>query len=115
MSSAIRLRAFESSSSYPGGARRDSNGDYVTTAPTIGTLSPATGGIAGGTAVTIPGTNFYNIAKLTLGGVDIYNYTWTSATSLSISTPANTAGAKSLVVTLNDGSTVTKASAFTYA
>lgn len=113
MSTAIRLRAFESSSSYPGGPLRDSNGD-VPGALTLGAMSVITGGIAGGTSTNITGTNLYGIKSITLGGADVPTWTWNSATSVTISTPANTAGAKSLVVTQKDGTATTRATAFTY-
>jgi hypothetical protein len=80
---------------------------------TIGVLSPTSGTTAGGTTVTIAGTNFYKIAKVELAG-NACVYTWVSATSLSIVTPAGTAGAKSLVITQTDGTSQTKASAYTY-
>lgn len=113
MSSAIRLRAFESSSAYPGGPLRDADGNEPA-ALTLGAMSVTTGGTAGGTATNITGTNLYGIASITLGGVDVPTWTWNSATSVSITTPANTAGAKSLVVTQKNGTATTRATAFTY-
>jgi hypothetical protein len=113
MSTAVRLRAWESSASYPKGPLRDANGDEPS-ALTITSLSPSTGTTAGGTSTTITGTNLYGMESMTLGGTAVTSWTWNSSTSVTFTTPANTAGAKSLVITQKNGTATTKSSAFTY-
>jgi hypothetical protein len=79
--------------------------------PTIASVSPSSGPLVGGTAITIAGANLAG-AKVTINGVAA---TIVSATpgSISAKTPAGTAGAKSVVVT-TVGGVATKAGAFTY-
>jgi uncharacterized repeat protein (TIGR02543 family) len=72
------------------------------------------GPFAGGTTVTITGTNMTGISGVTVGGVAATSVTFVSDTSATFVTPAgDTNTAKDVVVTTNIGS-VTRASAFTY-
>jgi hypothetical protein len=80
-------------------------------APTITTVTPSSGPLAGGTSITIAGTNLAN-ATVTVDG-KLANSVVAGATSITATTPAGTVGSKSVVVTTPGGS-VTKASAFTY-
>jgi hypothetical protein len=80
--------------------------------PTIGTPSPASGPAAGGTAVTIPGTNLTTTQSVTFGGA-VAPFAVISDTQISAVTPPGTAGAADLVVTTSGGS-VTETGAFTY-
>ncbi len=79
--------------------------------PTIASVSPTSGPLTAGTAITIAGTNLTG-ATVTVGGVAATSVVAT-ATSITAKTPAGTAGAKDVVVT-TAGGVVTKASAFTY-
>lgn len=83
---------------------------------TIGTLSPATGAVAGGEAVTIPGTNFPvgTTPVITFGGVPATSVVVVSATSITCVTPAHAAGAVDVKLIGATG-TVTKSNGFTYA
>ena len=69
-------------------------------APTISGITPNSGALAGGTIVTITGTSFdtSNVA-VTLGGSACTNVSVASATSLTCTTPAHSAGAVTLQVT----------------
>jgi uncharacterized repeat protein (TIGR02543 family) len=95
----------------------------VGSAPTITTLtssfstvsSGVVGGpLAGGTTVTITGSNMTGISGVTVGGVAATSVTFISDTSATFVTPAgDTNTAKNVVVTTNFGS-VTKTGGFTY-
>lgn len=100
-------------------------GDYPTVikkfylsepAPTVTSVSPATGLIAGGTSITITGTNFAAGASLgvSVGGVAATNVQVVSATKITAKTPAHAAGVANIVVTNGDGQTGTLSRAFTF-
>lgn len=82
--------------------------------PTITTVSPASGPTAGGTTVTITGTNFRAGIAVTFGGTAGTGLVFNSATELVVTTPAKTAGLYAVVVTNSDTSTYTKANGFQY-
>ena len=85
-----------------------------TTAPTISSISPNSGPTAGGTAVTITGTNFAAGATVTIGGAAA-TVSSVAATSIAATTPPGTAGAANVVVTNpNGGGTATLTGGFTY-
>ena len=91
--------------------------NYTTTAaPTFTSIAPATGPVAGGTAITITGTNFVagGLLGVRIGGVPATSVVRSSATTITAVTPAGTAGAKDVVITNNDGQTATKTGAYTY-
>lgn len=92
--------------------------EYATlygTAPTVpGALSPATGGVAGGTTVTITGTGLSDTTGVTFGGTAATALTIVSDTQITCKTPAKSAGAVTVVIQHPAGD-VTKATAFTYA
>jgi len=80
--------------------------------PTITSVSPKSGPLAGQTAITITGTNLANPTSVTVGGAAATSITAT-ATSITATTPAGTAGTQNVVVTTAGGSVI-KTSAFTY-
>lgn len=81
--------------------------------PTVTAITPSAGSTAGGTQVTITGTNFAAGATVTIGGVTATGVTISSATSIRAVTGARPAGAADVAVTVG-GQTGTLASAFTY-
>ena len=83
-------------------------------APTVTAVNPASGPTTGGTSVTITGTNFVAGATVTFGGTAATSVTFGSATSLTCTTPAHTAGAVNVVVTNPDAQIGTLANGFTY-
>jgi hypothetical protein len=83
-------------------------------APTVSSLSPNSGSVSGGTAVTITGTNFLAGATVSLGGTAATGVTVVSSTSITATTPAQGAGAVSVVVTNTDGQSGTLANGYTY-
>ncbi len=82
--------------------------------PTVTSVAPTSGFPAGGTAVTITGTDFVSGATVTLGGTAATGVTFNSSTSLSATTPAGVLGAVDVVVTNPDTQTGTLAGGFTY-
>jgi hypothetical protein len=85
-------------------------------APTVSSVAPVTGLIAGGTSITITGTNFAAGASLgvSVGGVAATNVQVVSATKITAKTPAHAAGVANIVVTNGDGQTATLSGAFTF-
>lgn len=84
-------------------------------APTVTSITPATGPLAGGTAVTITGTGFQAGATVRFGANAATGVTVVSATSITATSPAGAAGAVGVTVTNPDAQTATLAGAFTYA
>ena len=67
-------------------------------APTVTSVSPNSGPVAGGTSVTITGTNFAVVASATFGGVAATNVVVVNSTTMTATTPAHAAGAVDVVV-----------------
>jgi IPT/TIG domain-containing protein len=90
---------------------------FIEPALTITSVEPSSGSTAGGTSVTIKGTGFGATPAnntVTIGG-NAATVTAASASSLTVTTPAGTAGPASVVVTnTSDGSTATDSGGFTY-
>lgn len=82
------------------------------TAPAISSVSPASGTDAGGTSVTITGTDLGSAISVTFGGVGA-TVTSNTATEIVVTTPAGTAGAVDVSVT-TAGGTDNSVNAFTY-
>src|SRR5206468_3158711 len=82
--------------------------------PTVTSVAPNSGGIAGGTSVTVTGTGFQSGATASFGGSALTVSTVT-ATSITGTTTAHAAGAVNVVVTNPDAQTGTCLSCFTYA
>lgn len=83
-------------------------------APTITSVSPAIGALAGGTTITLTGTNFYPGAQVQLDGVDCTAESVNSDTSMTCVTPAHVAGTIDVSVANPDAQSATKVGAFTY-
>jgi Leucine-rich repeat (LRR) protein len=81
--------------------------------PTVISITPNSGTTAGGTPVTIAGTNFLDGATVTIDGVPCTSVVFVSDIELTAITPAGTTGAKDVVVT-NDAEIGTLAGGFTY-
>ncbi len=74
-----------------------------TPTPTVTAVTPNSGTTAGGTAVTITGTNFTGTTGVTIGGNAATGVVVVNDTSITAVTPAGTAGTASVVVTTPDG------------
>ena len=83
-------------------------------APTVTSISPNSGTINGGTAVTIRGTGFLAGATVKLGGTSATAVSVVNSTTIAATTPAHTAGATSVVVTNTDAKAVTLNNGFTF-
>lgn len=82
--------------------------------PTISSISPSSGTIVGGTAVTISGTNFVSVQSVTFGGFACGSVNVVSTTTLTCVTPAHTAGVVEVIVTTLAGSNSTATTANDY-
>lgn len=81
--------------------------------PTVSTIVPSSGPTAGGTAVTINGTNLGSTTAVTFGGAAATSFTVGSATQVTATTPVHAAGAVDVVVTTSGGS-ATSTGGFTF-
>jgi hypothetical protein len=91
---------------------------YTATAstPTVTAVSPNTGPTGGGTSVTITGTNFSNVTGVFFGSTPAAAYTVVSATSITATAPAATAGSVDVTVATGAGISATSAAdQFTFA
>ncbi|HEY8745291.1 MAG TPA: malectin domain-containing carbohydrate-binding protein, partial [Chloroflexota bacterium] len=83
-------------------------------APTVTAISPTSGSTAGGTAVTISGTNFVGGATVSIGGSAASGVTVVNSGSITATTPAHSAGSADVVVTNPDAQTGTLAAGYSY-
>jgi hypothetical protein len=90
------------------------NGFTYVVPPTVSSVSPNTGSTAGGTAVTITGTNFARGATVTFGGTAATNVVVVSATQITATTPAGSAGAVTVTVTNSGVPSGSLTNGFTY-
>jgi hypothetical protein len=94
----------------------DSTSSSTTTTlytPKVTAIAPAKGSDTGGTVVTITGEHFTSSATVKIGGVSATSVTVSSETTITAITPAGTAGAADIVVTVGYLSG-TLAEGFTY-
>jgi phosphatidylinositol-3-phosphatase len=83
-------------------------------APTVSGISPNTGSTAGGTSVTISGTNFSSGATVSIGLTAATNVVVVNSTTITATTPAHSAGTVNVVVTNSDAQSGTLVNGFTY-
>jgi len=86
---------------------------YVYPAPSVTSVTPSTGTMAGSTTVTIIGTNFVGASGATFGGTAATGVSVINTTAVSAITPAHAAGAVNVLVTTPNG-TATGTNAYTY-
>jgi hypothetical protein len=72
-------------------------------APTVTAVKPAMGPVGGGTTVTITGTNFEDVTAVHFGALAGTGVKVKSATSLTVTAPASTAGKVDVTVTTGGG------------
>ncbi|MEZ4524409.1 MAG: IPT/TIG domain-containing protein [Desulfobacterales bacterium] len=87
---------------------------YGTMPVTVTTVDPASGTTAGGTSVTITGTNFAYGATVKFGSASATNVTVVSDTQITCTSPAGAAGAVDVTVTNSDSTSGQKTGGFTY-
>lgn len=81
--------------------------------PTVTSIDPVEGPVAGGTTVTITGSELDDVTGVTFGGTPGTALVIVNATSVTIDTPSNSPGAVDVVVTDPHGS-ATLTNAYTY-
>lgn len=101
------------------GASQVTTGDQFTyeAAPSVSDVSPPGGPVAGGTPITISGTNFYSDAIVTIGAVQasVDSISSTSITAVAPAAPGGVPGPYDVVVTEAGGVSPTSAlDLFTY-
>jgi hypothetical protein len=74
--------------------------------PTVTSVAPASGSTAGGTSVTITGTNLGSATGVTIGGNACTPLSDNTATSVTCNTPSGGAGTASVLVTTAGGTNV---------
>ena len=77
---------------------------YKVPPPTVSAVSPANGPAAGGTAITVTGTNLTGATRITVGGAACTNLNVTSDTTAACTTTANSRDFASVTVTTAGGS-----------
>lgn len=78
----------------------------VQPAPTLTAISPASGSIKGGTAVTVAGTDFANVSGVSFGGVPAASFTVAGEGQLTaVAPPTKKAGAVDVTVSTIAGTT----------
>ncbi|MGH6670947.1 MAG: S8 family serine peptidase [Xanthobacteraceae bacterium] len=92
------------------GTTRDAHAQFAT--PIVSSISPTNGPPAGGTNVTITGSNFFNGATVNFGG-DSVGSAFVNGSTLTATSPAGT-GTVAVTVTSRGGTSTTSV-AFTYA
>jgi hypothetical protein len=96
----------------PGGTAVDANAFTYIGQPTVTKVTPAKGPLAGGTTVTIAGTNFVTVTHVLFGGFTSTTVHVTSPTKLTAKDPP---GSGTVVVSVTTAfGTASKSSAFTY-
>lgn len=80
---------------------------------TVTAITPNTGAAAGGTVVTITGTNFSGVTGVTFGGTAGTSFSVVNNNTIKVTTPAKTAGAYDVVLA-DDAGNVTVTNGFTY-
>ena len=77
---------------------------YVTIpAPSLSSLSPSQGPVAGGTTVTLTGTNLTGATAVRFNGAAAASFTVNSSTQITAVSPAHAAGAAAVTVTTPGG------------
>lgn len=123
----LTTKAFSGRSSFTGGDVEidavDNTGSVFASVATPSTypapsplsVSPATGTINGGDAITISGTSFVAGATVTIGTILATNVVFVGAGSITCHTPAHNPGPSNIVVTNVDGQSGKLPAAFTFA
>ncbi|CAN7403178.1 IPT/TIG domain-containing protein [Aminobacter sp. LjRoot7] len=100
-----------------GGTSATSAADQFTYigAPVVTSVSPTSGPTSGGTTVTITGTGFTTASAVTFGATPAAGYTINSATQITATSPAASAGTVDVTVATVGGTSATSAAdQFTY-
>src|SRR5436190_1528347 len=82
--------------------------------PTVSSVNPASGPTAGGTAITLSGTNYAAGATVSVGGITATAVNVVNSTTMTAVAPAHAFGSVNVVVQNTDGQSGLKTNAFTY-
>ncbi|WP_049769296.1 IPT/TIG domain-containing protein [Nitrobacter hamburgensis] len=83
-------------------------------APTVASVAPNSGSTAGGTAVTITGTNFAGATAVTFDGAAATSFTVVNGTTINATTPAHAAAGAVAVAVTAPGGNASLPNGFTY-
>jgi len=83
-------------------------------APSVSGINPTSGTTAGGTPVTISGSNFVSGATVTIGSTAATNVVVSNGSTITATTPAHAAGTVNVVVQNPDAQSGTLVSGYTY-
>ncbi len=78
--------------------------NFTQAAPTVTQVGPTSGGTAGGTVITVTGTNFTGASSVLFGTTIATSFTVTSSSSLMVTAPSHTAGMIDVTVVTSAGS-----------
>jgi alpha-tubulin suppressor-like RCC1 family protein len=101
----------------PGGTSANSAADYFTyrAAPTVTSITPTGGPVAGGTSVTVTGSGFTGTTAVKFGTVVATSFTVVSDTQITAVSPAQAAAVHGILVTTPGGTSANSAAGyFTY-
>jgi IPT/TIG domain len=88
---------------------------YITPPPTVTSITPSSGATAGGTSVTIIGTNFTGTTAVRFGSTNATSFAVNSESSITAISPAETAGTVNVTVITPAGTSATSfADQFSY-
>jgi len=87
----------------PGGTGTGTNLFTYVVAPTVTSINPTSGLIAGGTLVTISGSNFLGATSVTIGGTAATGISVVNGTTITATIPAHTVGTVDVVVVTPGG------------
>ena len=110
----FRVKAYNTSGDESTPSAEVSHTPPVAVVPTLTSISPTSGPSAGGTTITLAGTNFASGATVRVNGVAATGVTFVSATQVRATTPAGSAGARTVQITNPSGQSASLAGAFTY-
>ena len=85
-----------------------------TPTPMISSVSPSSGGVSGGTVLTITGVNFVSGLSVSVGTQACLSVTFVSSTQVTCTTPAASAGMANVSLTNPDQQIATKVASFEY-
>ena len=91
-----------------------SNGYLYALPPTVTSVSPDHGALAGGTSVTVSGTDFQSGVTVTFDGTPAASVVFVNSTTLTVTTPAHALGLVDVVVANPDTQSDTLSSGFEY-
>jgi hypothetical protein len=107
----------ESVAAAPDGGAPESEVGFSATvlpAPTVASVAPTSGPIAGGTSVTVTGTDFTEVEGVSFGSVPAAGYSVTSEGQLTAVAPAGTSAGSVPVSVTTEAGTASSAQSFTY-